>query len=133
MNQPLSLGKKVYLRGEWPRSFFGLVLYDLHQINIGLTNKNPVEIRGSRHKKEAIGNKLSPVYCRGTRKSFFSTNEFYFSISLYPNNIGMIMISFANEQQVFYSYPDISTTNPIWLVFELCENKKIRVSDTYVN
>lgn len=128
MNQPMKLGEAVHIKGS--RFFLYHFLYYEHFIKIGLTNKNPDEIYKFQSKKRVIrGNLQRYNYCTCRNKSdSICTEGFELFVTLCQNDeLSIIKLKGADEESCF-SFSNVSSKVPIWLVMEPCHFDRIQLA-----
>lgn len=125
MNRPLTLKDEVHVHGFCKPT--DLIRHKNHA-RIGLTNKDPDEIRRSESKMEACGSTLEKVEIFQEDNTEISFEEFHLSICLRRN--ATLSIKLNGTRQVHHRYPQVSTAHPLWLVIQPYGIKSIKISNT---
>lgn len=127
MNRPLTLKDEVHVHGFCKPT--DLIRHKNHAYTrIGLTNKDPDEIRRSESKMEACGSTLEKVEIFQEDNTEISFEEFHLSICLRRN--ATLSIKLNGTRQVHHRYPQVSTAHPLWLVIQPYGIKSIKISNT---
>lgn len=122
------LEKEIHIRGmcaNYSDHFFN----SSHNLKIGLTNTNPDKTFRSEDSLDtlnALKTSLKPVACKCKTKGWSFEGNFKFSIKLLENS--KLLIKYENAREEYYSFPNVSTIHPIWLVFELLNVSSIWIS-----
>lgn len=126
LNQPMKLGKAVYITGS--RFYLFHYLYHGHFIKIGLTNKNPDQMDKYQSKKTVIEGTLQRYnYCTCHNKNdSICTEGFELIVTLCQNAKLSIRLNGADEES--YYFPEVSSKDSIWLVMEPCHFDIIQLS-----
>lgn len=127
MNRPLTLKDEVHVHGFCKPT--DLIRHKNHAYaRIGLTNKDPDEIRRSESKMEACGSTLEKVEIFQEDNTEISFEEFHLSICLRRN--ATLSIELNGTRQFHHRYPQVSTAHPLWLVIQPYGIKSIKISNT---
>lgn len=127
MNRPLTLKDEIHVHGR-PTD---LMRHKAHAyVRIGLTNKDPDDIRSSESKMEACGSTLKKVEIFPEDNTEISFEEFHLRILLRRN--ATLSIKLNGTRHFYHSYPEVSTAHPMWLVLQPYGIKSIRISNIII-
>lgn len=128
MNRPMEFGEEVHIRGKHT----SLNLKDFKEkinLEIGLTEIDPDQIRSSMNKKDASMSKFNRVNCIPEENEGSSEN-FHLRLFLRYKNAShcRLEIRLIEDQPVQFLYSNVPISGSLWLAIDLYGIKSINIS-----